>query len=380
MRIILHEIKKILNWKIALMLVIVNVILYFWFISFHIDYFPNGRPALDSYRIGVEMVEKYGTSLNEEEMMDFEKTYKERVKDADEYIQSRQDFKEAEIGSYQEFKEIDFENQAQAEVRNKVIFEEYIDIFWELQARESLLEFHDEHGMIMANEMERANTKQKEVLASISATGNYYIYPEGAFYNFQEFIKNVAIAIIISVVLVASPIFLKDRSLRLIDLQYSSRVGRNVFKKKVIAGLVSTLIVVTALLAVYFSIYSLNDTEMFFDVPINSFIGGFHWYDITFFQYIMITVAAIYILGIVFSVLAMAFSNIMPNFVALVGVQIPIVIGLIIYALSMLVNGITVLSSFPQWFVPTCHMVLVFVGTVFMFFVWRRERKLDIVQ
>jgi hypothetical protein len=379
MRIILHEIKKILNWKIALLLILVNAIIYFWFISFHIDYFPNGRPALDSYRIGVEMVEKYGTALSQEEMVDFEKKYESRVNDANEFIQSRQDLKEAGIGSYQEFKEIDHENQAQVEVRNKVIFEEFIDIFWELQARERLLEFHDEHDMILTNELERANAKQKEVLEKISATGNYYLFPEEAFYNFQEFIKNVALAIVISVVLVASPIFLKDRLLRLVDLQYTTRAGRKVFRKKVLAGLISTLIVITVLLAVYLSIYSLNDTEMFFDIPINAFIGGFHWYDITFFQYILLTVVAIYLVGIVFSALAMGFSNLMPNFVALVGIQIPIVVGMIIYALSLLINGITVLSSFPQWFVPSAHVTLVAVGILFILLLWRMERKLDIV-
>src|SRR5690606_31277622 len=131
------------------------------------DYFPNGRPALDSYRVGVEMVEKYGTTMSQEELVDFEKVYESRVNDADEFIQSRQDMEEAGIGSYQEFKEIDFENQAQAEVHSKVVFEEKIDIFWELQAREHLLEYHDESDMILANEMERANAKQKEVLEKL---------------------------------------------------------------------------------------------------------------------------------------------------------------------------------------------------------------------
>jgi hypothetical protein len=379
MRIILQELKKILNWKIGLLLVLANIVLYFLLISFHIDHFPNGRPALDSYRIGVEMVEKYGTSLSEEEMVDFEKTYEERVKDVDAYIQSRQDFTDIGVGSYEDFTEIDYENQEQAEVLNKVMFEEYIDIFWELQARERLLEYRDENDIIMANNMEWANANQKEVFEKLLSTGNYYLYPEETLYNFRDFILNVTIAIILSVILVSSPIFLKDRSLRLVDLQYTSRTGRNVFKKKAIAGLLSTFIVTTVLLAVYFSIYSLNDTAVFFHVPINAFIGGLHWYDITFIQYIMLTVIAIYLLAFVFSLLAMAFSNMMPNFVALVGIQVPIVIGVIIYGLSYLIYDITVLDL-PQWLVPVLYVLLVFVGSLTMLLVWRRERRLDIVQ
>jgi hypothetical protein len=65
---------------------------------------------------------------------------------------------------------------------------------------------------------------------------------------------------------------------------------------------------------------------MFFSVPIYTFIGDYYWYDLSFIQYIVLTVRAIYILGIVFALLAMSFSTIAPNFIALIGVQIPIVL------------------------------------------------------
>ncbi|WP_047983748.1 hypothetical protein [Ornithinibacillus californiensis] len=378
MRIVLQELKKILNWKIGLLLVLANAILYFLLISYHIEHFPNGRPALDSYRIGIEMVEKYGVSMSEGEKADFKETYEQRLKDADEYIQSRVDFSSVGIHSYQDFQDINYENQEQAELRNKVVFEENVDLFWELQERERLIEFQNENDIIMANEMERGSSQQVATLEEIKATGNYYIYPELVFYNYKDFIVNVAIAIIVSVVLLLSPVFIRDRSLRLVDLQYTTRVGRNIFKRKMIAGLLAMFMVITALLAIYFSIYSLNNTGMFFSSPINSFIGGFHWYDITFFQYIVLTVLAIYFLGFVFALLAMIFSNLMPNFVALVGIQIPFIIAMIGPGISYLIYQITALDL-SQWLVPSGYVLIIVIGSMFMLFVWRRERTLDIV-
>lgn len=54
MRIFGNELKKILTWKILLLLIIVNSMLYVWFIEFEIEHFPNGRPGLDSITLGLK--------------------------------------------------------------------------------------------------------------------------------------------------------------------------------------------------------------------------------------------------------------------------------------------------------------------------------------
>ncbi|MGE7184976.1 hypothetical protein ACQKKK_13560 [Peribacillus sp. NPDC006672] len=379
MQMIINEIKKILNWKMILVLFLVNAILYFLLIDFHIKYFPNGRPALDSYNIGVEMIEKYGPTMDESEMADFKKTYSNQVKDADQFLQSRKDFRDAGIRSYEEFRNMDVENEKQSVLHGKILFDEKVDMFWELQERERLIEFHDQNKDIINNYISNANPGQKERLLEIKTNGSYDVFPETVFYNFKDFILNVTIAIIVSVVLVMSPIIIQDRSRQLIDLQYTAKIGRTLYKKKAVAGLLSTLIVITALLAVYFSIYSLNNTAMFFSVPIYTFISDYYWYDLSFIQYMVLTVIAIYILGIVFALLAMSFSTIAPNFIALIGVQIPIVLAMLAFGLSYLINSM-ISYDLPKWLVPTSYGALIAVSVLFIFLLWKRERKMDIVQ
>ncbi|KRG16892.1 hypothetical protein ACA29_02020 [Lederbergia galactosidilytica] len=55
------------------------------------------------------------------------------------------------------------------------------------------------------------------------------------------------------------------------------------------AGLISAFLVISGLLAVYLGLYSQNHPEPFFDIPMNTFIAGYQWYNLTFFEYIILT-------------------------------------------------------------------------------------------
>jgi hypothetical protein len=377
MRILFNEIKKILTWRMLLLLAIVNCILFFLLIEFHITQFPNGRPHLDSYRIGIEMIEKYGTDMDEEDMMDFKRTYEAQVQEANQYLQSNKEFENAGIGSYEDFLNRDWENKEQATLHDKIMFKEQVNTFWELQERRRLMEFHDSKEARLQDKKNDANPQQEVRFDEMIMAGHYQVYPEVVMSNFKDFIFNVAIAILVSVVLVISPVFIKDRSRQMLDLQYTTRKGRNLYKTKLAAALISTLGVITALLIVYLGLYTLNNTAMYFKVPIHMFIGPFSWYDPTLLQYIALTVGAVYIIGLVFALLAMSFSSMMPNYISLIGIQVPFVIAMIKYGLSYLITRIINIDV-PQWVVPAAYSVMAAVGILFIIFMWKREKYRDI--
>lgn len=375
MRILWNELKKILTWKILLLLVFVNSVLYFFLIQFHIEYFPNGRPALDSYNIGNEMIDKYGTHMDEEEFLDFKDVYDLQVIQADQYLQSRQEFVAAGLDTYEAFGNFDRGNEEQDVLHSKVMFEEkQVNTFWELQERERLIGFYEGKENLQGYD----NVQQKLRAEELIAAKNYAVYPEVVIMNFRDFIRNVAIAILFSVVLVISPMILRDRLRQLLALQYSSKKGRNLYKTKILAGLISTFIVITALLTVYFSIYSVNKTSMYFEIPINTFIANESWYDPTFFQYILLCVAAIYVIGFVFGLLAMSFSSIVPNTMALIGIQIPFIIGMIFLMGGPLMGYIIAIWN-PQWLAPTAYSTMVVGSLLFVMVLVRREKKRDIM-
>ncbi len=376
MRILWNEIKKILTWKILLLLVLVNSVVFFFRIEFYIEYFPNGS-EIYSYNIGVEMVDKYGVEMDEDEIVDFKQVYDAEVKKADHYLQSRKEFVDLGIDSYVKFRDYDPFNSPNQEfdaLHDKVMFEEKVKLFWELQERDRLIGFHDRKEEYPDD----VNEKQKLRYEELIAAKRYGMYTEIVISNFRYFIEYVAIAVLFSLIVVISPMILRDRSRQMLALQYTSKTGRNLYKTKIIAGLISTFIVITGLLTFYLSIYSLNNTAMFFEVPINMFIGNESWYDPTFFHYILLCVAVIYILGFVFGLLAMSFSSIVPNTMTLIGIQIPFIIGMIIFGMKPLIRYIIAIWN-PQWLAPTAYSVMVVVSVLFIIYLWKREKKRDIV-
>ncbi|MCR8848426.1 hypothetical protein NQ095_08435 [Rossellomorea sp. SC111] len=372
MNIVWMEMKKIFNWKILLLLTFVNVILYYMLVQFDIEYFPNGRPALDSYRVGVEMVEKYGPDMNESEKADFRERYEQEVQKADRFIKGREDFKKAGIQSYGEFK------SHNGTLFERVYFEEGINLFWELQARETLLDFQRNQDTIMTNQINRAEISQKKKLKDLKETGQNDLYPDVSLRNMEEIFRNIAIVVLISVLLIVSPMFLNDRNKQMPELQYTSKTGRQLFQKKFAAGMLSSFIVITVLLAVYLSLYSLNDPSAFFDVPINSFVAAHYWYHLTFFQYIVLSIVAIYVLGFILAVISMAISNLAPSFISLIGIQVLVVLTLLIFGLKYILS-LMVSMGVPIWLVPVLYGILIMGAILVTWRLWMRERKLDIV-
>ncbi|RDI41351.1 hypothetical protein [Falsibacillus pallidus] len=378
MYILLLEIKKILNWKTLLSMIFVNVILYYFLIDFEIKQFPNGRPALDSYRIGVEMVKDYGPGMNEAERADFKEKYLHEVSKADRLIRGREDFKAAGIHSYKDFQNINMDDEEKMKIHDKVFFNEGLNLFWELQERESLLDFHEHQTEILDNELSRADSSGKILINELKKSGQFSLYPEQSLMNFEAIIKNIAIAILISVVMVVSPIFLQDKIKHIRDLQYPSKIGRKLFKKKFAAGVISSLIVMTGLMAVYMKIYSSNNPSVFFDVPLNSFVGPLYWHHLTFFQYILLSIIAIYLLGLVIAAISMLVSNLAPSFIVLIGLQVIITLIVLIFGLKYML-GLILAMVLPIWLVPVCYILVIALTVISTAIMWTKEKKSDIL-
>lgn len=324
------------------------------------------------------MIEKYGTHMDEEEFEDFKRVYEEEVQAADAYLGARQEFVDAGLDTYELFINHDREDEIADKLHWKVFFEDKVDLFWELQERGRLIEFYEMKELGIEAYRNDANKQQKARFNAMSEQGLYQVYPEVAFDNFKRFIFNVAIVIILSVALIVSPVFLQDRTRQLLGIQYTTKKGRNVYKTKALAGFVATFLVITALLIVYFSLYAQNNTSMYFNVPVHMFISDFSWYDPTFFQYILLTVGAIYLLGFVTAFVAMSLSSIVPNYISLIGLQIPYMFLIISLGINYLVGAIISLYL-PRWLVPTSYSALLVVSVVWIVGMWKREKKRDIV-
>jgi len=353
--------------------------MYFLFIEFNITNFPNGRPALDIYNMFVEMENTYGEFMDEEEFEDFKLKYEEAVKEADEYIQSRKDFKMAGINNYEDFANMDHENEELYELYSDVIFKKKIDVFWELPWREEYIRYYEnkEELMLEPSSNEKQELRIKEILDKGLETS---VFNDVIFSNYNEFIKSAAKTILLSVMFIITPIYLKDNKDKINYLQYTSKTGRKIFKKKIFAGVLASFILVTVQFICFFIMYSTNNTSMFFNCNINSIYNSIiSWYDLTFIQYIALTVIGTYILAFVFTLIPMLVSSISKNYITAIGVQLPIALFSFTILLKYLIDYMTSIFRFPKYFTGLFYMILIFASTISMIIRWKREKRADIL-
>jgi len=379
MKVVLNEIKKIFNLKMVSVLMLISIVMYFLFISFYIEHFPNGRPELYYYNIGVEMINNYGEKMDEKEFVHFKDAYSKQVEEADRYLQSKKEFVDEGITTYEKFKNMDQDIEKLDNLHSYVFFEVKSDIFWQLQAREQLIEDYKHKDEWMGSVYEIINEKQEKRIKEIANSGNYEsVFPYLIFENYNALIKYVAMLVVISIIFMISPIFLKDKLNKVNLLQNASKNGRNLFKKKVTSGLIAAFIITTIQLLCFFIAYSFNNVEMFFNSNINSVFGSYlSWYDLTFMQYMVITVIAVYILSFVIGLIVMFISSIANNYITLIGVQAPIIF-IISELLPRIVGRITDIYL-PKYFIPITYFSLIIIGTILIVIRWKKEKKLDIV-
>lgn len=384
MRLIINEVKKLLNIKAIITLGILFYIIWSIFISFHIEYFPNGNPQTQEFEASEIMLREYGETIDENEMMDFKEKTELLYKEADQYILAEEYCISLGLETYKEFKnlwsETWGEDEKLEEIHSRLFFEqEETDVFWDLEAREDLISRYEDkedwtNGFIDTSD-ERALNRAKEILndEGINSPLNYIIFK-----NYNDLISNFSIIIVISVAFVISYLFIKDSRNKVNYLQYSSKVGRDLVNKKIVAGFIVSFIVVTIEIILFFLIYSKNNSLQFWNCSINSvFVNEKLWLDFTFGQYILLSVMLMYIVTFIVATLSMFVSSKVSSYISLIGLQIPILGLLISFLMTIGMKDLTVMW-FSKYILHITYGALVLILIVLIVCLINKEKIRDI--
>lgn len=387
LRIIIEEMKKIFHPVMLLICLLINLLMYYIFIDFDISVFPNGRPATDMYNIGIEMVDKYGHELDKNELKNFTKVLHQEIKKADKYIQADKEFSNLGITSYREFidkRNGDQENPEIEQLSSKIMFDKEIDLFWEIPQRENVIEkmefVNERYGYSDLVQLPTSKQDQRiqEIIQSGKVNAIFPSYPVE--YNFQTISQSIAITILVSVIFMISPIFIRDYKNNMFGLQYSSKIGRGLFLKKVTAGMLAAFIITTFLIIVYYGLYSTNDIGMFLESEINSFMGTVYWYDFSFLQLIIMTILFTYVIILSFSLLAIFVSSICKNYISIIGIQLPLfaVLYWLIKKRVLPVEAFHLTSS--QWEIGMIYSIMIIIPISVISWVVRNRQTKDILE
>ena len=158
-------------------------------------------------------------------------------------------------------------------------------------------------------------------------------------------------------------------------LQYSSKLGRKLFNKKIIASVIGSFIIATMQLAILFVVYRTNNTYMFWDCSINSAISDMaSWYDITFGQYIVLSVILNYIIAFITCMISVYVSSSTNTYISAIGIQIPILFAFGMWLMDMGMKNLT-FTYYPKYILHIIYFGFIILS---VFGILRRIKRENI--
>lgn len=378
MNVFFYEMKKIFSWKIILLIVFVNILLFKLLVEFNLTNFPNGRPAGDMFKIEQQLIKKYGTTIDAKEFTEIQRSYRQQVAAATKYLANDPEAVAVGFDTYEKFNDYDHDNQEKNDFNSKLFFENKLDFPWVLQSYETYIDGYKNEKTFLKRDIQEATGAKKERLEKLLKENDPVFYSSIVLKNFQAVIVAISITVFLSILLLISPIFIRDLRSNIIPLQYSSKVGRKIFSIKWLAGFVSSFLLAAVLLSLYIWLYRANHTESHFQLHINAMDAQYSWYDPTFLQYIILSVVLAFVFAVLLGVLTMAISTIAKNIIALIGIQI-IVAFIMIAGVATFVIQNMISINYTVYFMPLSLLLFVLLTLFATYFAWQREKKRDIL-
>ena len=381
MRIIINEIKKLFNLKILLILGLIVFIIWKIFISFWIEVFPNGSNT-PTFNLSVQMLKDYGTTMDEKEFEDFKEKSALREKEADEYLKGDKEAQELGIKSYRELRESLDKGKTDEKVEalhSKIYFKDNVYLFWEMQSRESLIASYENPLNRNAELYSSKPNKYKRLKELEKGDQLKSVLSYVTFSNYDSLITNFSILVVVTLAFIISPIFLRDEKNKVNFLQYSSKTGRKIGSKKVISAMITAFGISTLELIGIFLMYIPNDTLQFWNCSINSkFNYMVSWFDLTFGQYIMLTILVIYIITFVVTSVSLFVSSKVKSYVALIGVQVSILGALIMFLYNIGLNHMTTIN-YPKYIPLIAYVVFLIISILLIINLLKNEKNRDVL-
>lgn len=392
MRIVFHELRKIWNLKMLLAVALLCTLYYLIFLSIHMDYFLTGHPEIEEVEHSIELLQRYGPTLEEDEYAEYVKETREQlISEMEGHIRNNPIFADAGIytlADYERLRNQDNLTETESKAYWTLLLEEsgFVRFKWEaLEWIESRYHYYPQHTLPKLT-AEAANRWEMNRLAAIMETEEYRnIMVWHVYDNTVKYSVNLAVLSVLAVLTLVSPLIVTDRTRNVHLLQYTAKQGRRILQKQLIAVLLSALMLTTLLLAVFGAIYSTNGTWVFWNSGLTSFLNHSTFlFDITYGQYMVIYIAMLYVLCLGTAGLAFILSKFSRNLITLILQLIPAFAGLAFVCVYVFNRPFSIEQALYQMtgipgIEPFICILVCLAGTAASVYFVRREKKTDVM-
>ncbi len=391
-----EELKKI--WRPRNFIVFAILCVFFWVVTleYNVKFFPNGAENQAAFPIQAEWVEKYGTTLEDDEIDEILAGYDALCKELETTFDGEPLFKQYQITTYEEFKTF-FDNSwdddkqlEDADMMQNYLMEQ--EHFWDIYAIDNCLRFVEEfqtEGAAFFDYMLEGDYTEQEydnaVRTVIEEEGWRNILP----YEIPQVTTNywgglMALAIL-SVCIMTVPLLVRDRMYRMRSLQWSSKKGRSIIFAQFGAVVLSAFLLATIYLVIFGAIFATNQTWLFWNCRMYSFDAITPcWGNWTYGTYCIILAAIYYVVSIGSAALAFLLSRFSSNYVSMLLKLIPMYVVLYVmcrnfsFEVFYYSNDLFKLIGIPyiEAIVP---MLLLVIGIAAVVLVCKKQKNMELL-
>ncbi len=396
MRIIWNECRKIYRPGIIIILILVTLLYYQVYMVFDIEHFPNGSPSTEDYELGLEYLDRFGTSIDEKELGEVKIMYDNIVKELDGIVQEKK-LGQYNITNWNELVKMEDNSGAKyyeqvSEVYWNLIGEkqEYRTlIFKEQEIRIMLEDYRDgiRHGGGTAGEIEEysrgSSGAYAERIQEIFSRDWIETMPYTVMDNYRSLFQAFCGLLVFTVIILVSPYLVRDKLNGMIPITYASKIGRSLFGKKILAVTGSAFLAILLQTFVFLIVYSRNKTAAFLHCLITTDINMEAWYDFTFGAYISITLIMAAGFGLCVSLICFFASKFCSNYIAVIALDVPMIA--IAWSISSIVLGSVFYMHYNGKFPYIRNYEIYFIALIVMIglataeLLRRREKMRDII-
>jgi hypothetical protein len=350
MRLFMNEFRKIWNLRIVAILAAIAVPFSVVFLIGFTDSYNSLSHYGNFGEYQNEMYDKYGATLELEELADFDvEAVRTRViAEGNEIISQHQVFADNLITNYDEYEsfreswqqnwnELTEQERESLSVANNemdsafrggltTMYASYRSVPFRLQQLDAIDYFYTNAKNAIEVYIDfDVRPVVVSVLKEILADGTGNLVNGYLAYIFSEYMVSVAVFAIVSIVLLIAPVVVTDRTRGIHMLQYSSKAGRRLFSVQFAATLTSAALLGVAMCALSFIPWLFTNAPQYWDDSLRQFGNwGVFLYDVTFRQYALLFCGAVAALCAAASGIAFILARFSDSIISLMLKAVPV--------------------------------------------------------
>ncbi|MEJ8766972.1 hypothetical protein WKU33_14105 [Oceanobacillus sp. HCA-5259] len=368
------EFKKLFQPILLLVALLITIVFFNQELTFIHKLWPNGG-LIPIYEHASDWQNRFGQTLEDEEIAEIEAEYVTLVKQADKIVSENPIAKKLQLGNYAEFESWYQENAPLGAINE--MNEEEIEIVKQKEAIEQDLTDNTGHSMadqidvlqklyhsmkqfdssdVFLND-EHYTEKERERLSEtlFMEEGWRNILPSYLTSTVASYFENILILFIFLLSLLIPSVFVRDRLLGLQKIQWSSRHGRNILWTQFIIGMTATFLLITCVVGFFGSLLYFTDFTQYFSNGLNSFFIDneepllLSFYQWTFAEWIVNVVLLVYLIGMAYSGILLFLSQTSQHYLSLLMKIIPVGFVFIFIANRVLKDAFYLKNDLYQW-------------------------------